>query len=141
MLLDIASGKIVQRFDLTTNDLVPSSFPYTVVATRDGSRAWCSLWNASRVAELDLADGKVTRWITLKEPGDPLAPGSHPTAELLSPDEKLLYVALSNADSVAVISTQSGQPVAFLDTAVRNQEYAGSYPSDLLNRRTGSVCS
>ncbi len=48
VLLDVASGKVLERFDLSTNDLVPSSFPYTCVATRDGRRAWCSLWNASQ---------------------------------------------------------------------------------------------
>src|SRR5450759_1633737 len=79
--------------------------PYTCVATRGGRRAWCSLWNASQVAELDLTSGKVVRWIKLKQPEDPLAPGSHPTAMLLSPDEKVLYVALSNIDQVAVVST------------------------------------
>ena len=85
--------------------MIPSSFPYAVVASRDGRRAWCSLWNASRVAELDLEKGTVARWIPLLEPKDPTAPGSHPTAMLLSPDEKSLYVALSNADRVAVVST------------------------------------
>src|ERR1019366_4707174 len=78
VLLDVASGKVVQRFDLSTNDLVPSSFPYTCVATRDGRRAWCSLWNASRVAGLDLTDGEVARWIKLNQPEDLLAPSSHP---------------------------------------------------------------
>ncbi len=61
VLLDPASGKILHTFDLSTNDLVPSSFPYTCVATRDGRRAWCSLWNASQVAELDLMGGKVVQ--------------------------------------------------------------------------------
>ena len=59
VLLDPATGKVLQTFDLSTSDLVPSSFPYTCVATRDGRRAWCSLWNASQVAELDLTSGKV----------------------------------------------------------------------------------
>ena len=54
VLLDPATGKILQTFDLSTSNLVPSSFPYTCVATRDGRHAWCSLWNASQVAELDL---------------------------------------------------------------------------------------
>jgi DNA-binding beta-propeller fold protein YncE len=129
VLLDVTSGKVIQRFDLSTNDLVPSSFPYTVVVTRDGRRAWCSLWNASRVAELDLTNGKVVRWIKLKEPEDPIAPGSHPTAMLLSRDEKTLYVALSNADEVAVVSTDTAQILALLNTAVRNQEFAGTYPN------------
>ncbi len=137
VLLDVATGKVLQRFDLSTSDLVPSSFPYTVVATRDGRRAWCSLWNASRIAELDLASGKVVRWIKLKEPDDPIAPGSHPTAMLLSPDEKLLYVALSNADAVAVVSTENGQIRALLNTAVRNQEFAGTCPSALAQSADG----
>ncbi len=137
VLLDIASGKILQDFDLSTNDLVPSSFPYTVVGTRDGRRAWCSLWNASQVAELDLISGKVVRWIKLEEPKKRIAPGSHPTAMLLSPDEKLLYVALSNADAVAAVSTDDGQPVALFSTTVRNQEYNGTYPSALAQSEDG----
>ncbi|MGA8618366.1 MAG: bifunctional YncE family protein/alkaline phosphatase family protein [Candidatus Sulfotelmatobacter sp.] len=137
VLLDIASGKILQRFDLSMNALVPSSFPYTVVATRDGHRAWCSLWNASRIAELDLTSGQVVRWIRLKEPDDPVAPGSHPTAMLLSPDEKFLYVALSNADAVAVISTESSETITLLHSTVRNQQYAGTYPSALAQSKDG----
>ena len=137
VLLDVTTGKVLQRFDLSTNDLVPSSFPYTVVTTRDGRRAWCSLWNASRLAELDLTSGQVVRWIKLKEPDDPIAPGSHPTALLLSPDEKVLYIALSNADSVAVVSTESNSTIAFLNTTVRNQEYAGTYPSALAQSTDG----
>lgn len=137
VLLDLASGKVLQSFDLSTSDLVPSSFPYTVVAARDGRRAWCSLWNASRIAELDLINGKVVRWIKLKEPDDPIAPGSHPTAMLLSLDEKSLYVALSNVDTVAVIATDSARILELLDTAVRNQQFAGTYPSALAQSGDG----
>jgi DNA-binding beta-propeller fold protein YncE len=137
VLLDVASGKVLQHFDLSTNALVPSSFPYTVVATRDGGRAWCSLWNASRIAELDLTSGKVVRWIKLKEPDDPIAPGSHPTALLLSPDEKLLFVTLSNLDSVAAVSTDTGQIQTLLNTTVRNQESPGTYPSALAQSADG----
>ena len=128
VLLDVATGKVLEHFDLSTNDLVPSSFPYSCVATHDGRRAWCSLWNASQVAELDLTGGKVVRWIKLKKPDDPIAPGSHPSAMLLSTDEKLLYVALSNMDEVAVIETENGFPFNFLQTEVRSQHFAGSCP-------------
>ena len=137
VLLDVASGKVLQRFDLSTNDFVPSSFPYTCVATRDGRRGWCSLWNASRVAELDLATGNVVHWIKLREPADPLAPGSHPTAMLLSPDEKSLYVALSNVDAVAVVSTENARMFALLDTTIRDQKFAGTYPSALAQSADG----
>ena len=131
VLLDPVSKKILQTFDLSTSDLVPSSFPYTVVAARDGRRAWCSLWNASQVAELDLTGGKVVRRIKLKEPADPLAPGSHPTSMLLSADEKTLYVALSNIDQVAAVSTADGDVSRYFSTSAPAQKYAGSYPEAL----------
>ncbi len=137
VLLDVANGKVLERFDLSTNNLVPSSFPYTCVATRDGSRAWCSLWNASEIAELNLTSNKVVRSIKLKEPDDLIAPGTHPTAMLLSPDEKTLYVALSNADGVAEVSTEKGDLIIWLDTTVRTQRHAGSYPSALAQSQDG----
>ncbi len=137
VLLDPATGKILQTFDLSASDLVPSSFPYTCVATRDGRRAWCSLWNASQVAELDLTSGKVARWVDLKKPEDPLAPGSHPTEMLLSRDEQLLYVSLSNVDIVGVIGVSAGGPVAFLPTAPKDQKFAGSVPTGLAQSPDG----
>src|SRR4029077_6307488 len=85
VLLDTSDGHVLHQFDLSTNQMIPASFPYTMVAARDGRRAWCSLWNASNVAELDLTTGAVTRWISLLQPKSDTAPGSHPTALLLSP--------------------------------------------------------
>ncbi|PYX70641.1 MAG: phosphoesterase, partial [Acidobacteria bacterium] len=73
VLLDPTSGRTLQEFDLSTSNLVPSSFPYTLVASRDGRRAWCSLWNSSRVAELDITNGKVVRWIPFLGSKDPIA--------------------------------------------------------------------
>jgi DNA-binding beta-propeller fold protein YncE len=137
VLIDAASGKVLQRFDLSTSDLVPSSFPYTVVATHDGRRAWCSLWNASRVAELDLTSGEIVRWIKLKEPEDPIAPGSHPTAMLLSPDENLLYVTLSNADIIVVIQTANGTPIVFLSSRMDHVNSGGAYPMALAQSADG----
>jgi hypothetical protein len=137
VLLDVTTGKVLQRFDLSTNGLVPSAFPYTCVATRDARRAWCSLWNASQVAELDLSSGKVARWIKLQEPDDPIAPGSHPTAILLSPDENLLYVALSNADKIAVILAATGAPLDFLATTTNHLNFAGTYPMALAQSSDG----
>jgi len=128
VLIDPVSGRVLKQFDLSAHKMIPSSFPYTVVASRDGRRAWCSLWNASRVVELDLRKGTIARWIPLLEPRDPTAPGSHPTAMLLGPDEKLLYVALSNVDRVAVVQTDTGTPHLLLDTTVSGQKYAGTYP-------------
>ena len=138
VLLDSGDGRVLQQFDLSTHEMIPSSFPYTVIATGDGRHAWCSLWNSSRVAELDLEKGTVTRWIPLLEPKDPIAPGSHPTDLLLSPDEKWLYVALSNADAVAVVDTASGQVIHLASTNLPGQEHAGTYPSALAQSFDGS---
>lgn len=138
IVIDPASGRTLQSFDVSTNKLVPSSFPYTVAATKDGRHAWCSLWNASRVVELDLVSSKVVRSIALNEPSDPLAPGSHPTALLLSPDEKLLYVSLSNADALATIDVASGKLVRFASTNIPGQNYAGTYPNALAQSEDGS---
>jgi DNA-binding beta-propeller fold protein YncE len=137
VLIDTTTGRVLKQFDLSTRDMVPSSFPYTVVASHDGRRAWCSLWNASRVAELDLEKGTVTRWIALLEPKDPTAPGSHPTAMLLSPDEKLLYVALSNSDNVGVIETTSGLFKWALATGPNAQKSPGTYPIALALSQDG----
>ncbi len=129
VVLDPASGKVLHAFDLSTDNLIPSSFPYTCVATRDGKRAWCSLWNASQVSELDLTSGKIARWITLKKPEHSIDPGSHPTALLLSSDEKTLYVALSNADLISAVSTASGQPERYFSTQAAGQKYSGTFPT------------
>jgi DNA-binding beta-propeller fold protein YncE len=137
VLMDTADGHVLQQFDLSTHEIIPSSFPYTVVAARDGRRAWCSLWNSSQVAELDLEKKTVARWISLLEPKDPIAPGSHPTDLLLSPDEKWLFVALSNADAVATIDTASGQVIHLASTNLPGQEHAGTYPTALAQSGDG----
>ena len=137
VLLDPATGKLLQAFDLSISNLVPTSFPYTCVANHEGRKAWCSLWNASQVAELDLTSGRVVRWIKLKQPEDPISPGSHPTAMLLSSDEKVLYIALSNIDQVASISTQDGAIQQFYSTIAPAQKLAGSYPTALARSADG----
>jgi DNA-binding beta-propeller fold protein YncE len=137
ILLESRTGRVLQRFDLSTHETIPSSFPYTVVASRDGRRAWCSLWNASRVAELDLEKGTIVRWIPLLEPADATAPGSHPTAMLLSPDEKFLYAALSNADTVAVVETSSGKAFPLFNTSLQGQKSPGSSPTALAQSQDG----
>jgi len=137
VLLDPSNGTVLQRFDLSTSDLVPSSFPYTCVARHDGKHAWCSLWNASQVAELDLSSGKVVRRLKLLQPENPIAPGSHPTALLLSSDEGTLYAALSNADAVAAVSSADGKVLRYFSTKAPGQNYGGSWPTALAQSRDG----
>ena len=137
VLLD-ARGEVRARFDLSIWPRLPSSLPFGVVVTRDGSSGFVSLWNASRIAELDLAGGRVRRMIELDLPSSPIAPGSHPTAMLLSPDERFLYVALSNADEVVVIDCASGAIVNHLSTKLPGQQIGGSAPNALAFNTDGS---
>jgi DNA-binding beta-propeller fold protein YncE len=137
LLLDAAHGRVLRTFDLSEGQHVPASYPYTVIATRDGARAYCSVWNASAIAELDLQNGKVLRRIPLLLPSSPIAAGSHPTAMTFSPDQKRLYVTLSNADAVAAVDTASGRLLGLISTKLPGQTYGGSYPSALAQSADG----
>ena len=137
ILIDAANGQIIHQFDLSANRLIPSAYPYTVVVARDGRRAWCSLWNASQIAKLDLDRGEVVQRIPLAKPDSETAPGSHPTALLLSPDERTLYVTLSNADRVVGVSTADGKPTRWFSTGLNGQAYGGTSPVALTFSRNG----
>jgi DNA-binding beta-propeller fold protein YncE len=137
VLLDPATGKILRTFDLSTNDLVPAAYPYTCVAPKDGQRAWCSLWNSSQVAELDVTNGKVLRWIKLRQPEDPLEPGSHPTAMLLSANEMVLHVALSNSDLIQDVPIAPGMLSLQYSTLESAIKHAGTYPTALAQSSDG----
>ncbi len=136
LLLDTDSGKILKRVDLSSGEWVPSQYPYQIVASKDGRRAWVSLWNASAVAELDLEKGSVVRLIPLHPATSPTA-GSHPTALAFSPDQQTLYVALANTDEVAAINTATGATGPFLSTRLPGQKYFGSVPLALAFARDG----
>lgn len=139
VLLDAATGRILHRFDLSMAAAIPASFPYGVAVSRDGQTGYCSLWNGSAVAVLDLVHGGVRARIPLLAPRSPLAAGSHPTAMLLSPGGHYLYVALSNRDRVAVINTASGRLTAWLDTRLPEQMYGGGTPNSLAQTADGGI--
>ena len=138
VLLNVRTGKVLQRFDLSVGKYIPTTLPYGIVVNRDATLGWCSLWNASQVAELDLRTGKVVRQIALMPPKTGIDASSHPTALLLSPDERRLFVTVSNADAVAVISTDDGQVERYLDSRLPGQTYGGSYPNALAQSQDGN---
>ena len=80
LLVMTATGKVVKRFDLSESDAVPSTYPVALAVSKDGSRAYVALWNASEVVELDLKKGTLGRKLALLKPSDPVKPGSHPCA-------------------------------------------------------------
>ena len=133
VLLDVNSGQVLTSFDVSASKYIPATYPYTVVANQAGTKAWVSLWNGSAVAELDLNKGEVTRRIGLWHPPDPMASGTHPTTMLLSRNEDVLYVAMSNAataqaDGVAVVDVKNGVALRCYRTALSKDDVAGAAP-------------
>jgi hypothetical protein len=131
ILMNTSDGKIVHRFDLSTFHRIPASLPYTTVITSDGKRGFVSLWNASSVAELNLQNGTVRRFIPLHKPAAPLEGGSHPTALLLSRDNSRLFVALTNRDEIDVLDTSNAKTLYAFSTKLPNQTFGGSDPESL----------
>ena len=140
LLLDPATGTIEKRFDLSESDVVPSTFPIALAVSKDGARAFVALWNASEIVELDLRKGTVGRKLDMLKPSSPIAPGTHPSAFQFSPDDKTLYVALSNRDAVAAVNVGANQfsVKGYFDTRLPHQSYFGAEPVALAINGDGS---
>jgi DNA-binding beta-propeller fold protein YncE len=144
VLMDAATGRQVARFDLSESDVVPSTYPIAVAVSKDGMRGYVALWNASEVVELDLTKESVRRRLPLLKPSDPLKPGTHPCALVVSPDGKTLYVALANRDAVAAVDISgAGENAKFavkgyFDTRLPGQSYFGAEPDALALSADGS---
>lgn len=140
LLIDAATGAIETRFDLSASDAVPSTYPIALAVSKDGSRAYVALWNASEIVELDLAKRVIGRKLDLLKPSSGTAPGTHPCAFEFSPDGKTLYVALANRDAVAAVNIASGQFAAkgYFDARLPGQSYFGAEPVALAVNSNGS---
>jgi DNA-binding beta-propeller fold protein YncE len=128
IVIDTGSGNVLQSFDLSRSRYIPEGYPYTVVANKAGTKALVSLWNTSSVAELNLETGKVSRWIPISQPQDPIAPGPHPTTMVLSPTEDVLYVAMANADEIAAVDLRVDVPLRLYRTDFDEHGAGGSVP-------------
>jgi len=56
---------------------------------------------------------------------------------LLSNDEKRLYIALANSDTVAIVDTDTGRLAGVLSTRLPGQKYPGTYPTALAKSADG----
>ena len=147
LLMNAVTGQIAKRFDLSESDAVPGTYPAAVAVSKDGTRGFVALWNASEVVELDLVNGTVGRKLALLKPSDPVKPGTHPCAMEVSPDGNTLYVALANRDAVAAIDISGGNAgkaegyaglvgyreprfavKGYFDTRLPGQSYFGAEP-------------
>ena len=142
LLIDAASGKILHRFDLAADhDFVPTTYPISVVASRDGKRGWVGLWNASEVAELDLTTGKVLGKVALLPPKVETGSSSHPVSLALSPNGRTLYVALANRDAVAQVSLHGNamHVKRYFSTRLPGQIYFGAIPDSVAVSPSGKT--
>jgi hypothetical protein len=80
-----------------------------------------------------LRSGKVVARLPLLPPPSPTAPGSHPAALALSPDEKTLYAALANRDMVAALALDGSRLSvrAMYDTRLPSQKLFGAIPDSV----------
>jgi Uncharacterized conserved protein len=132
-LMDATTGAIERRFDLAETNAVPSVYPVALAVTKDQTRAFVALWNASEVVELDLKKGGVGRKVALLKPTVATAAGTHPVVLEIAPDGKTLYVALANRDAVAAVNLDKGQFAVkgYFDTRLPGQTYFGAEPDAL----------
>ncbi len=133
LLLNEGTGKIETRFDLSESDAVPGTYPVALAVSKDETRAFVALWNASEIVELDLKKGTVGRKLALLKPESAIAPGTHPCALEMSPDGKTMYVALANRDAVAAVNVGGDQfsVKGYFDTRLPQQSYFGAEPEAL----------
>ena len=140
LLLNEGTGKIETRFDLSESDAVPGTYPVALAISKDETRAFVALWNASEIVELDLKKGTVGRKLALLKPESAIAPGTHPCALEMSPDGKTMYVALANRDAVAAVNVGGDQfsVKGYFDTRLPQQSYFGAEPAALAVTPDGS---
>ena len=143
-LLDASSGAIERTFDLSAGADVPSTYPIAVAVSKDGTRAFVALWNASEVVELDLQHGTIVRRVQLMKAHTPTAPGSHPCAFVLDEHAGILYVALANRDAVAAVRItgkhheEQLSVAGYFDTRLPGQSYFGAMPDALAENADGT---
>ena len=160
--VDLASGTPEQASSKIGN------YPYTVVLSHDGQRAYVSSWgiNAgnpgglapvplpptdpnnktrSSVAVIDVSSSAPPELSTYVPIGrgqsldnKTVFGGSHPSAMALSPDGALLYVTATNLDLLAVVDTTSNQEIAEVDLNTFGDGLEGLYPDALAVRADGT---
>ena len=99
-----------------------NGYPYAVLVSPDGKRAFVTLWAKSAVAVVDLGTNAVTAtWPT----------AAHPTELVLSPDGTALYVACANSTKVSVLDPADGTELQTIACSLYPQAPAGNTPNAL----------
>jgi len=113
-----------------TVDLGADTYPYASVIDEEHAVAYVSLWGKAAVAVVDLKTGKLQKtWAT----------PSHPTEMSLLDEGRVLLVACSNENSVAVVDTQAGRTLEIIRTSLYPTAKNGSTPGSLCVSPNGKV--
>lgn len=124
---DLRSARTLERVDLRSRE-EEFAYPYGVVALAGREKVYVSCWGTGTIAIFE-PDRPLRRIEVLR----------HPTAMLLHPSEKRLYVADSNADAVSVIDTASDEVVETIDVHLARGERLGASPEGLALTDDGST--
>lgn len=111
--VDPHTGGVRRRF--TTE-----AAPYFLLLDEEGQRLYVSNWSSNTVTVVDLTSGS-TRTVEV---------GKNPEGMALSPDRSTLYVAVSDEDRVALVSTQD-LSVKSWDIRFSPEDPVGISPTDL----------
>jgi YVTN family beta-propeller protein len=121
-------GHSLARFDTESGafrdeiSLGADNYPYSLALDESRGRLYVSLWNRAGVAVVDTTSFKVLGNWPAQE---------HPNEMILARGGKILFVANANRNTVTVIDTEAGKPIATIGTAIDPQAPSGSTPNSL----------
>ncbi len=101
-LVDVAAGKVLDEVEVGRH-------PIAIIRDARGEHVYLSCRDSGEVQIFRVADEQLQAAGSIKV-------GFHPHGLALSPDEKLLYVALTAADQVAVVDLAERSVVAKIET-------------------------
>ncbi len=87
-----------------------------------GDKLYISVWGAGQVAVFDIEKEEITHYIKVED---------HPNDMALSKDNKYLFVANANSNSVSVIDLETEKVIETIGTAMFPDAPAGSTPNGL----------
>ncbi|MCG6915807.1 hypothetical protein LJE86_18030, partial [bacterium BMS3Abin03] len=114
-ICDVDSKKVIKKIDL-------GSQCYDVKINHKKDFAYASLWGDSAIAEIDLSNFQIVNKIRT---------GNHPTETLITKNDKRLFVANANNNSVSVINLKIKEKDENLISSLEPNAPYGSTPNSI----------
>lgn len=134
-IVDTVTRKVLQeiQFFVPGGQVATGEFPFDVAIknTNNGAaaKAFITSQRDNEVLAVNIASKAITR----------IPIGNQPNKLLLSPDQKLLYVANGNSDSVSVIDTNRNTVIQTISLSRPGDKYKGSNPNSLALSPSGQT--